>query len=87
MSAFKTKTFFVEAYKLPLPDEPVDDLFIDWCDKEGFKDWNNASDAGIYLQTAEGILHANPGDWIIKNEKGDFTALSPDVFAARFEKA
>jgi hypothetical protein len=37
------------------------------------------------IQTLEGDMHANPGDWIIKGVKGEFYPCKPDIFAATYE--
>ncbi len=37
------------------------------------------------IQTLEGTMLANPGDWIIKGVKGEFYPCKPDIFAATYE--
>ena len=39
------------------------------------------------ITTLEGVMEANPGDWIIKGIKGEFYPCKPDVFAATYEPA
>lgn len=41
----------------------------------------------LYILTAEGPLHASPGDWIIKGVKGEFYPCKPDIFAATYDAA
>jgi hypothetical protein len=39
----------------------------------------------MLIQTLEGTMAANPGDWIIKGIKGEFYPCKPDVFEATYE--
>lgn len=48
--------------------------------------WYSDYGAGIAIQTLEGVMHANPGDWIIRGVKGEFYPCKPDVFEATYEK-
>lgn len=49
------------------------------CDE---KDHPNATYA---IDTLEGIMRANCGDWIIKGVKGEFYPCKPDIFDATYE--
>lgn len=42
---------------------------------------------GSYLQikTLEGVMIANPGDYIIKGIKGEYYPCKPDIFEATYE--
>lgn len=39
------------------------------------------------IQTLEGAMRANIGDYIIKGVKGEFYPCKPDIFAATYEEA
>lgn len=39
----------------------------------------------IQIETLEGTMTANPGDWIIKGVKGEFYPCKPDIFEATYE--
>ncbi len=41
----------------------------------------------MLVQTLEGTMAANPGDWIIRGVKNEFYPCKPDVFAATYERA
>ena len=41
----------------------------------------------ICIQTLEGTMTANIGDWIIKGVKGEFYPCKPHIFAATYEPA
>jgi len=40
---------------------------------------------GIAIDTLEGTMVANPGDWIIRGVQGEFYPCKPDIFAATYE--
>lgn len=39
----------------------------------------------VSIETLEGVMTANPGDWIITGIKGERYPCKPDVFAATYE--
>ena len=40
----------------------------------------------MLLQTLEGTMAANPGDWIIRGVKGEFYPCKPDIFESTYER-
>lgn len=40
----------------------------------------------LMVSTMEGLLFADPGDWIIKGIKGELYPCKPDIFAAVYEQ-
>lgn len=42
-------------------------------------------DDNLLIPTLEGILYANPGDYIIKDVKGEFYPCKPDIFEMTYE--
>ena len=46
---------------------------------------NEESDVPLHIDTLEGRMYAQPGDWIIKGVKGEFYPCKPDIFAATYE--
>lgn len=40
---------------------------------------------GVEIQTLEGRIKANIGDWIIKGVKGEFYAVKDDIFRLTYE--
>jgi hypothetical protein len=42
-------------------------------------------DDKLGIQTLEGIMIANPGDWIIKGIKGEFYPCKNDIFEATYD--
>jgi hypothetical protein len=39
----------------------------------------------IRIDTLEGTMTVNPGDWIIRGVKGEFYPCKPDIFEATYE--
>lgn len=39
-----------------------------------------------HIDTLEGMMVVNSGDWIIKGSKGEFYPCKPDIFEATYEK-
>lgn len=87
VGTFRKKPVVIDAYRLPLADEPVSEMFHDWCEKVGFENFESDRDEGMMIQTLEGDMRAEPGDWIIKGVKGEFYPCKPDIFAATYEPA
>lgn len=40
---------------------------------------------GIYISTLEGIMHAKPGDWIIRGTENEFYPCIDSVFRRKYE--
>ena len=40
---------------------------------------------GLEIETREGTMHADVGDWVIRGVKGEFYPCKPDIFAATYE--
>ena len=58
----------------------------DWA---GAKEWRglDAPSPAIFIDTLEGRMRADLGDWIIKGVQGEFYPCKPDIFAATYEPA
>src|SRR5258705_4725726 len=41
----------------------------------------------VRIQTLEGAIYADEGDWIIRGIAGEFYPCKPDIFAATYEPA
>ncbi len=42
-------------------------------------------DGSMLIKTLEGVMQAQPGDWIIRGVKGELYPCKPDIFAATYE--
>lgn len=40
---------------------------------------------GVHIETLEGEMRADPGDWIIKGVKGEYYPCKPDIFAHLYD--
>ncbi len=41
----------------------------------------------LLIATLEGVMRAEPGDWIIRGVKGEIYPCKPDIFAATYDPA
>jgi hypothetical protein len=41
----------------------------------------------VFINTLEGQMRADPGDWIIRGVQGEFYPCKPDIFEATYEPA
>ena len=44
------------------------------------------TDEEMEIETLEGVMKANKGDWIIRGVKGELYPCKPDVFEMTYEK-
>lgn len=44
------------------------------------------TDVEMEIETSEGVMKADKGDWIIKGVKGELYPCKPDVFKMTYEK-
>lgn len=55
-------------------------------------DWLTQADVGrepggvILVNTLEGVMKAEPGDWIIRGIKGEVYPCKPDIFEQTYER-
>lgn len=55
--------------------------------KPGSADNVLTDDGCLHIRTLEGVMVANPGDWIIQGVQGELYPCKPDIFAATYEPA
>lgn len=51
------------------------------------EDFISTGEQSIVIETLEGDMRADPGDYIIKGVKGGFYPCKPDIFEATYEPA
>lgn len=62
-------------------------LFVEeWCHGSIKGTKLSPQDRIIHIQTLEGEMTANIGDYIIKGIKGEFYPCKPDIFLASYEE-
>jgi hypothetical protein len=54
---------------------------------QGCNDWAAEQNGTVTITTLEGVMRADPGDWIIRGVKGEFYPCKPDIFEATYEPA
>lgn len=85
---FRKKPVIIEAIQLPpkgnITDAQANEVVEFLRDAAWFQDWNVG---GLNIRTLEGVMHADPCDWIIKGVKGEFYPCKPDIFAMTYEPA
>lgn len=86
MSKFRKKPIVIEARQLSRESGPE---LAAWCGGLWLSLYGRG-DRGedishVSIQTLEGAMRADLGDWIIKGVKGEFYPCKPDIFAATHE--
>jgi len=84
MRRYRKKPVVIEAVQL-LP-ENSDMLYKHY--KTTSKQWGYLDNGKLYcdINTLEGTMRAEEGDWIIKGVKGEFYPCKPDIFEATYEE-
>lgn len=88
---FRKKPVVIEAFQVPAPDT-VDNGAPPWllgavvAGKVRFERDNHAGPCA-FIDTLEGTMRADQGDWIIQGVKGELYPCKPDIFAATYEPA
>ena len=88
MSRFRKLPVEIEAFRYPGHQvETLDELldFEEWLEPR--KDGRKIMYRGQFLDipTLEGVIRANPGDWIIYGVSGELYPCKPDIFAKTYE--
>lgn len=86
MPMFQKKPVVVEAHQFDGSSSAVAE----------FKHWMNGGEMRLgqvrtrdlrplYINTLEGEMMAQPGDWVIKGIQGEFYPCKPDIFEATYQ--
>lgn len=62
---------------------------VGWMNACGFNDFEVTGDAdkyGLRIQSLEGWVVADPGDWICRGVEGEFWRVREDIFAKTYEE-
>lgn len=91
MPRFRKKPVEIEA-RLYDPDAVEPQLLAAWSGGTVRTALAKPTDAGtvtayIDIPTLEGVMTANPGDWIIRGVKGEFYPCKPEIFSATYDPA
>ena len=60
---------------------------VSWASNFGGKDRRcvSVSEGALMIQTLEGVMTANVGDWLIRGVAGEFYPCKPEIFAKTYE--
>jgi hypothetical protein len=75
---FRKKPVEIEAIQFTGNNHSQVGDFLGWVDG-----W--ASPNEVVIETREGTMRGDVGDWIIKGVKGEFYPCKPDIFEATYE--
>jgi len=78
MAKYRKKPVVIEARQYTRNGLEAE-LVAEWCG-------GNQTDAGLEIETLEGVMYGDCGDWIIKGIRGEFYPCKPDIFEATYEK-
>ena len=95
---FRKKPVVIEAVQLSADTKPGSEglsanemshaVIAGWMLAHGFDGFHvhgEHSPFGLQIETLEGLMHASPGDWIIRGVKGEFYPCKSDIFEATYE--
>ena len=85
---FRKKPVVIEARKFETnnaADTANMDSLVAWMNagSAARQAWHNATD--IFIETLDGEMRAEVGDWIIQGVKGEFYPIKNDIFLETYE--
>lgn len=88
MPQFRKKPVVIEARRIDTSDYDGMCEIVNWCsgvavDSEATEYMHG--NKVIYIDTLEGRMFADGGDWIIRGVKGEFYPCKPEIFEATYE--
>ena len=82
MAKYRKKPVVVEAEQFT--SESKDRVFA-WISRNKAAGVDLDGNPTLQIQTLEGVMTANLGDWIIKGVAGEFYPCRPDIFEQAYE--
>lgn len=87
---YRSKVVVIDAVQIPIRTNDATAIrdFYYWMDENspGWKITPNGL-PGVDITTLEGVMHGNPGDWVIKGLEGETYPCKDTVFQAKYEPA
>ncbi len=83
MWKFRKKPLIIEAKRLCEPYAPDD--IANWCGGRICSIGGVGANLWIEIETLEGVMKAEYGDWIIKGVRGEFYPCKSDIFEETYE--
>lgn len=84
---FRKKPVVIDAVRFDTNNEGDDKNMNDivaWIKSGNFRAYHDRTN--IFIETLEGVVRAEVGDWIIRGVKGEFYPCKPDIFEATYER-
>jgi len=82
---FRKKPVVIEAMQLKRESCPK---VCEWADLPHSPNLTDrCGELPIYINTLEGEMRADPGDWVIRGVNGEFYPCKPDIFEETYEPA
>lgn len=78
---FRKKPVVVEAMQFTMGSKDRVFNFVSCNRNAAYKDGAPV----LQIQTLEGVMTAEIGDWVIRGVKGEFYPCKPDIFAVTYE--
>lgn len=82
---YRKKPVVIEAFRL-IKGEIIPQWFIEEWDAGNISLIGNEDGMSADINTLEGVMHASPGDYIIKGVHGELYPCKPDIFEATYDK-
>jgi len=84
---YRKKPVVVDAMQLPADGADASDELLTFLHEMG-ENWSSERDGSIAIHdTFEGVMVADPGDWIIRGVKGEYYPCKPDIFEKSYDMA
>lgn len=86
---WRKKPVVIEAWKVPRSEERLSGVPPMWLLKATIDGVITFVPEELHamIETKEGRMRADPGDWIIRGVKGELYPCKPDIFEATYEPA
>lgn len=82
MARYRKKPVEIEAVQFSKPTMECPGWYVTALDERRVMHRENGT---LVVQTLEGDMTANDGDWIIKGVKGEIYPCKPDIFAITYD--
>lgn len=87
MGYYRKKPVVIEAFQWTGgPDQTEDPEWIVDAMREGKVTITSYQNTMMHIETLEGVMTANVGDYIIKGVKGEIYPCKPDIFEVTYDK-
>lgn len=82
---YRKKPVVIEAFKFVADHTNTHPTVPDWFVDAVCAGLVKAEPTTILIKTLEGVMRADPGDWIIRGIKGEIYPCKPDIFAGSYD--